>query len=85
MTSLASMLANLRTLLMGAMQRLRDLFWPRPQRAAPAWAYAPAPGRRRNTLPRPVTGPLAEPEWRPMWPGRRQRQQREPDGSESET
>jgi hypothetical protein len=64
-----------RTTLMGALQRLRDLVWPRPQRPAPAWAYAPAPGKRRNTLPRPATGPLGDREWRPLWPGNTPRQQ----------
>jgi len=71
-SSLVRIVSKMRNLLMGAMQRLRELIWPRPQRAAPAWAYAPAPGRRQNTLPRPATGPLADPEWRPMWPGSRQ-------------
>jgi hypothetical protein len=67
--------ATLRSLLMGALQRLREMLWPRPERPTPAWAYAPAPGKRRRALPRPPTGPLTEPEWRPMWPGNRPRQQ----------
>jgi hypothetical protein len=75
MAALTTMPINLRHVFMGAMQRLRDLIWPRPKRAAPAWAYAPAPGKRRPTHPRPTTGPLTEPEWRPMWPGKRQRRQ----------
>ncbi|HEU5367797.1 MAG TPA: hypothetical protein VFU69_05020 [Ktedonobacterales bacterium] len=74
MTSRATQFARPR-LLMGALQRLREMLWPRPERPVPAWAYAPAPGKRRRALPRPPTGPLAEPEWRPMWPGNRPRQQ----------
>lgn len=65
-------------LLMGALQRLRELLWPSPEQPAPAWAYAPAPGKRQRALPRPATGPLDEPEWRPMWPGNRPRQQPAP-------
>jgi hypothetical protein len=75
MSSLVTIVARLRILFMGALQRLRALLWPRPERPAPAWAYAPAPGKRKRALPRPATGPLAEPEWRPMWPGKRPRQQ----------
>ncbi|HEY7349551.1 MAG TPA: hypothetical protein VH599_14645 [Ktedonobacterales bacterium] len=75
MSSLVTIVASLRALLMGALQRLREMLWPRPERPAPAWAYAPAPGKRKNALPRPATGPLADPEWRPMWPGNRPRQQ----------
>jgi hypothetical protein len=79
MSSLVTIFARMRSLLMGALQRLREMLWPRPARPAPAWAYAPAPGRRKTALPRPATGPLAEPEWRPMWPGNRPRQPEPPD------
>lgn len=75
MSSLVRTIAHLRTLFMGALQRLRELLWPQPERPAPAWAYAPAPNKRKRVLPRPATGPLAEPEWRPMWPGNRPRKQ----------
>jgi hypothetical protein len=75
MASFVTYNANRRNLLMGALQRLREMLWPRPEQPAPAWAYAPAPGKRKRALPRPVSGPLAEPEWRPMWPGNRPRQQ----------
>ena len=75
MASLVTHNASLRTLLMGALQRLREMLWPHPEQPAPAWAYAPAPGKRKRALPRPASGPLAEPEWRPMWPGNRPRQQ----------
>ena len=75
MSSLTDRFARQRSLFMGALQRLRELLWPEPERPAPAWAYAPAPAKRKNALPRPVTGPLAAPEWRPMWPGNKPRQQ----------
>lgn len=75
MSSLVTILTNLRALAMGALQRLRELLWPQAERPAPAWAYTPAPNKRKRALPRPNTGPLAEPEWRPMWPGNRPRQQ----------
>lgn len=78
MSSPVTIFAIFARLLMGALQRLRELLWPRPERPAPAWAYAPAPGKRKTALPRPATGPLAEPEWRPMWPGSRPRRQPEP-------
>lgn len=75
---MSSLVTIITRLLMGALQRLRDLLWPRPARPAPAYALAPAPGKRKTALPRPATGPLPEPEWRPLWPGNRPRQQPAP-------
>ncbi len=80
MSSLVALPTNL---LMSAWQRLRDLLWPRPERPAPAYALAPAPGKRKNALPRRPSGPLAEPEWRPLWPGNRPRQQSTPPDDEN--
>jgi hypothetical protein len=84
MSSLVSILDNLGTLAMGALQRLRELLWPQSERPAPAWAYAPAPNKRKRALPRPATGPLAEPEWRPMWPGNRPRKPSAPSNDASD-
>ncbi len=78
MASRTSHPATQRSVLMGALQRLREMLWPRSDQPSPAYALAPAPNRRPRALPRPATGPLAEPEWRPMWPGNRPRRQPAP-------